>query len=63
MTTATLRQAARDAEASLNWAEAADLYAKAIAAYPRRAGPDSLAERDLSLLETRRAACERMTRH
>lgn len=59
MTTAQLRQAARLAEQSLRWDEAAALLRQAIASYPRRAGRDTLAERDIALMTARAEAHER----
>lgn len=60
MTSATLRNEARKAQAALKWAVAADLYAKAIAAYPIPQRKDGLAAADVANLENKRAQCLRM---
>jgi hypothetical protein len=61
-TTAAYRAEARNAEKHLRWATAAEFYAAAIEVYPRNADRkfDSLAARDVSLMEAKRAACLRM---
>lgn len=60
MTTANLRTAARQAEKALDWSAAADLYARAAAAYPVAARRNGLAERDIAGLNTKSEACRRM---
>jgi len=60
MTTATYRNAARQAQATLQWAEAAELYAQAVAAYPIQQRKNGLAEADVANLEAKRALCLRM---
>jgi hypothetical protein len=60
MTTAALRNEARAAQANLQWAVAADLYAKAIAAYPIAQRKDGLAAADVANMENKRAQCLRM---
>ncbi len=60
MTTAAYRNAARQAQNNLQWEVAADLYAKAIAAYPIQQRKDSLAEADIAALEIKQAVCLRM---
>ena len=58
MTTAILRNAAREAAESLQWAQAADLYRAAVEIYPSRIG--ELAEKDIAALLSRAESCERM---
>lgn len=57
MTTAILRNQAREAEQELRFEAAAKLYRQAIESYPT-AG--ALADRDVSLLTQRAIACESM---
>ncbi len=60
MTTATLRNLAREAEQDLRFADAAQLYRRAIAAYPTEG---SLADRDIMLLRKRAVECETFEMH
>lgn len=60
MTTAIYRNAAREAQANLQWVVAADLYAKAVAAYPIQQRKNGLAEADVANLKAKQAQCLRM---
>ena len=57
MTTAQLREKAREAEKHLLWGAAADFWQAAIDAYPNPVG--QLAKRDIERMQARADACLR----
>lgn len=64
MSTSELRTLAREAEARLDWAEAARLYSEAAEAYPRHYPKlGELAEADIARLLASAAECAHAARH
>ena len=61
MTTSQLREAARKTEKLLRWDEAADLWERAIAAYPPHSG-SQLAERDIERMRLRAKSCRSLAK-